>query len=103
MAVFAATPVASGNAAVNLAPLTVAATAEQAPGQNCLVTLVSDQVMTITFGSAGNVPTPSAVAGLRLPANVFFSFDTGVQSPSFKLFNTSGSTANVSYQVFSKF
>lgn len=101
MAVFAATPVASSIPAVNLSLVTVTASAEQIPGYNSLITLCSDQIITITFGAAGSVPTPSAVVGLRIPANVFFRFDSGVQS--FKVFNTSASTANVSYQAFSKF
>jgi len=103
MAVFAATPVASSVAPVNFTLVTVTASAEQAPGQNSLVTIMADQILTITFGAAGNVAAPSATVGLRIPANTFWTFDTGVQAPSFKVFNTSASTANVSYQVFSKF
>jgi hypothetical protein len=103
MAVFDATPVASASAPVNIALNTVTVSAEQAPGQNSLITLCADQTLTITFGAAGNVTAPSAVVGLRIPANTFFRFDTGIQAPSFKVFNTSGSTAAVSYQAFSKF
>lgn len=103
MAVYAATPVASSVAPVNFTLATVTASAEQAPGQNSLITIMADQILTITFGVVGSVATPAAGTGLRIPANVSFTFDTGVQAPAFKVFNTSGSTANVSYQAFSKF
>jgi hypothetical protein len=103
MAVFASTPVASAVAPINIALVTVTASAEQAVGQNCIVYISADQTLTITFGAAGAVTTPSATVGFRIPANVPFSFDTGVGASSFKVFNTGASTSAVSIQTFSKF
>lgn len=103
MATQTAVPVASGIAPVNIALATVTATAEQNPGFNSLVTLSSDQTLTITFGFPGAVVVPSLIVGLRIPANTMFQFDTGIGSSAFRLFNVSGATAAVSYQVFSRF
>lgn len=103
MAVFAATPVASSVAPVNISLATVTASAEQALGTNSLIFISADQTLTITFGAPGAVTAPAAAVGFRIPANTIFAFDTGTQTTSFKVFNTSGSTANVSIQAFSKF
>jgi hypothetical protein len=103
MSVFASTPVVSGIAPTFVSLATVTASAEQAPGLNCIVYLSADQPLMVTFGAAGGVSTPSASAGFRIPANIIFSFDTGLVAPSFKVFNTSGSTANITWAAFSKF
>jgi hypothetical protein len=103
MAVFAATPVVSGIAPTVISLATVTASSEQAPGNNVIVYLSTDQALMINFGPAGNVTNPTAGVGFRIPANTIFTFDTGVINPSFKVFNTAGSTANITWAAFSKF
>jgi hypothetical protein len=86
---------------------TVTATSAIVIGQRGVFVLTVDQNCTITFGDStghGNVAaTPSATVGLLLLGGTSCTFDLGTEFDSFKIFNTSGGTANYSYQPLSKF
>ncbi len=101
MAVFSLIPVAIQGGTTNASPGASGASAEQTPGQNCIITFSSNQDCTLTFGPAGNVPTPSATAGLYIPAKTLYTWDTGIMAPSFKYFIAAA--GNVSYQIFSRY
>lgn len=103
MAVFSSSLVVAADAPVNFTLATVTASAEQAPGTNKIVSISATNDLYILWGPAGAVGTPSAVAGFRLPANNVMTFDTGISNPSFKVFNSGGTTATITYMVFSRF
>lgn len=71
------------------------ASAEQTYAKNGLFAINANQDVTITFGISGNVPTPTATVGFRLPAGVVGQFDLGDWQNAFKVFNMAASAANV--------
>jgi hypothetical protein len=82
---------------------TVTASAEQVFGANEIFAINATGDVNIRFGPAGNVPTPSATVGFRIPAGSTMVFDVGRQWTSFKVFNTTAGNVNVYIQPLSKF
>lgn len=74
-------------------------------GLDSIFILNATQAVTITFGNSGGTAaaTPSATVGLYVPAGASFTFGLSAQYDSFKIFNTSATTATYSYLQLSRF
>jgi len=98
MAKLSFNPTPAQEASTNQSVNATTASTEFAMGANVSLILCANQAVTILFGAAGSVTAPTASTGFLIPANTFFAFTTPRNTPSFKVFNTSGSTALVTVQ-----
>lgn len=74
------------------------ASAEQTTGHNRKIAIFATGIITIRLGAAGNVNNPTASSGgfdFAIPANSLVVFDMGREADSFKVFNTTASTADI--------
>lgn len=89
----------SDDHAIRIAALaTTTASAEQAISAQRLFAINADQDITITFGQAGNVPTPDQTC-FRIPANATLTFDIGTKT-AFRVFNLSSTQTTTVYVLF---
>ena len=93
--------VAGAARATKVSPLTLASTAEQLVGKNFKFWYCADQDTHIRFGDTGMAAADDN--DMYIPSKTPIMLDTGFDASAFRVYNPSGSTANIYYVRMSQF